>query len=261
MVSHQEAIELALKFNEVTDPARELESNEQKLRANDYIQDRGLLQRGAVDNLSHLDFFGDCYLKELQQLKANDTWLHIGPGNFCAEMDYFTSSLFPTHAKVVSNPYCLSQSPQAVANLEFLRLQKEFSCIHGVKFQDLPGVFPGRANLISDVFAAGSYDPDLFGFFQVASEFLVPGGMLAVVLATVSFDLADGSSVAPIEVYRSLRGFEVINSTENSGWVFRRTAEAFIKPRAELRSFVAANHDRQVAWPRRHYTILDEMTR
>ena len=47
-VSHREAIELALKFDEVTDTALELETNEQKLRANDYIQDRGLLQRGAV---------------------------------------------------------------------------------------------------------------------------------------------------------------------------------------------------------------------
>jgi hypothetical protein len=54
-VSHREAIELALKFDEVTDTALELETNEQKLRANDYIQDRGLLQRGAVDNLSHVD--------------------------------------------------------------------------------------------------------------------------------------------------------------------------------------------------------------
>ncbi len=60
MVSHREAVELVLKFNEVTDSDQELESNERKLRANDYIQDRGLLKRGAVDNLSHLDFFGDC---------------------------------------------------------------------------------------------------------------------------------------------------------------------------------------------------------
>lgn len=258
MVSHQEAKELVLKFNEVTDTALELKSNEEKLRANDYIQDRGLLQRGAVDNLSHLDFFGECYLESLQQLREDDTWLHIGPGNFCAEMDYFTSPLFSTHAKVVSNPYCLSQSPQAVANLEFLRRQPEFTCIDGIKFQDLRGVFSGRSKLISDVFAAGSYDPDLFGFFQVASELLVSGGMLAVVLATVSFDLADGSSISPVEVYRGLRGFEVVNSTENSGWLFRRTDEAFIKPRAELASFVAADHDRQVAWPRRHYRILGE---
>jgi hypothetical protein len=117
-----------------------------------------------------------------------------------------------------------------------------------------------RAKLISDVFAAGSYDPDLFGFFQVASEILVPGGMLAVVLATVSFDSVDGSSIAPVDVYRSLRGFEVINSTENSGWVFRRTDEAFLKPKAELTSFVAANRDRQVAWPRRRYTIFDTIS-
>jgi len=257
MVSHQEAKELVLKFNEVTDTALELESNEHKLRANDYIQDRGLLQRGAVDNLSHLDFFGDCYIQALQQLGKDDTWLHIGPGNFCAEMDYFTSPLFSAHAKVVSNPYCLSQSSQAVTNLEFLRGQPEFTCIDGIKFQDLRGEFWGRANLISDVFAAGSYDPDLFGFFQVASELLVPGGMLAVVLATVSFDLADGSPISPGEVYRGLRGFEVINSTENSGWIFRRTDEAFVKPRAELASFVAANHDRRVAWPRRRYVVLD----
>jgi len=260
MVSHREAIELALQFNEVTDAAFELESNERKLRANDYIQDRGLLQRGAVDNLCHLDFFGDCYLQALQQLTEDDTWLHIGPGNFCAEMDYFTSPLFLRHAKVVSNPYCLSQSSQAVVNLEFLRRHKEFSCIDGIKFQDLRGVIPNKAKLISDVFAAGSYDPDLFGFFQVASELLVPGGMLAVVLATVSFDSANGSSILPIEVYRSLRGFEVINSTENSGWVFRRTDEAFIKPRAELASFVAANHDRKIAWPRRRYVLLTEIS-
>jgi hypothetical protein len=48
MVSHQEAKELVLKFNEVTDTALELEQNEHKLRANDYIQDRGLLQRGGL---------------------------------------------------------------------------------------------------------------------------------------------------------------------------------------------------------------------
>lgn len=257
MVSHQEAKDLVLKFNEVTDTALELQSNELKLRANDYIQDRGLLQRGAVDNLSHLDFFGECYIQALRQLGKDDTWLHIGPGNFCAEMDYFTLPLFSTHAKIVSNPYCLSQSSQAVTNLEFLNRQPQFTCIDGIKFQDLRGVFSGRAKLISDVFAAASYDPDLFGFFHAASELLAPGGMLAVVLATVSFDLADESSISSGEVYRGLRGFEVINSTDNSGWVFRRTDEGFIKPRAELVSFVAANHDRRVAWPRRHYRILD----
>jgi hypothetical protein len=207
--------------------------------------------------LSHVDFFGDCYLQALQQLRQDETWLHIGPGNFCAEVDYFTSPLFSTHAKVVSNAYCLSQTPQAVDNLEFLRRQGGFRCIDGIKFQDLQGVFADKATLISDVFAAGSYDPDLFGFFQVASELLVPGGMLAVVLATVSFDALNGSSTAPDEVYRSMRGFELINSTQNSGWVFRRTNEAFIKPRAELSSFVAANHERKVAWPRRRYTIVD----
>jgi hypothetical protein len=260
MVSHREARELVLKFNEVTDAALELESNERKLRANDYIQDRGLLKRGAVDNLSHVDFFGDCYLQALQQLGKDDTWLHIGPGDFNAEIDYFTSPVFSTHAKVVSNPYCLSQNPQAIANLEILRRHEGFRCIDGIKFQDLPGVFPVRVKLISDVFAAGSYDPDLFGFLHVASEILVPGGMLAVVLATVSFDSVDGSSIAAVDVYRSLKGFEVINSTENSGWVFRRTDEAFIKPKAELTSFVAANRDRQVAWPRRRYTIFDTIS-
>lgn len=257
MVSHREAIDLVLKFDEFTDTALELESNEQKLRANDYIQDRGLLQRGAVDNLSHVDFFGDGYLQALRQLKQDETWLHIGPGNFCAELDYFTSPVFSTHAKVVSNAYCLSQAPQAVANLEFLRRQRGFRCIDGIKFQDLRGAFADKATLISDVFAAGSYDPDLFGFFQVASELLVPGGMLAVVLATVSFDAANGSSMPPAEVYRSMRGFELINSTQNSGWIFRRTDETFIKPRAELSAFVAANHGRKVAWPRRRYTIVD----
>ena len=260
MVSHREAIELALKFDEVTDTALELESNERKLRANDYIQDRGLLQRGAVDNLSHVDFFGDCYLQALQQLRQDETWLHIGPGNFCAELDYFTSPLFSTHAKVVSNAYCLSQTPQAEDNLEFLRRQRGFRCIDGMKFQDLRSVFADKAKLISDVFAAGSYDPDLFGFFQAASELLVTGGMLAVVLATVSFDSANGLPISPAEVYRSMRGFELINSTENSGWVFRRTDEAFIKPSAKLSSFVAANHERKVAWPRRRYTILDMMS-
>ncbi len=81
----------------------------------------------------------------------------------------------------------------------------------------MPGLFPAKAKLISDVFAAGSYDPDLFGFFQVASEILVPCGMLAVVLATVSFDSVEGSSIAPVDVYRRIKGFEVIHSTENSG--------------------------------------------
>ena len=256
MVSHKEAIDLALKFNEVTDTSQELESNERKLRANDYIQDRGILKRGAVDNMSHLDFFGDCYLQALQQLREDDTWLHIGPGDFYAEVDYFTSSLFSTHAKVVSNAYCLSQNPQAVSNLEFLSRHREFRCIDGIKFQDLRGVLPLRVKLLSDVFAAGSYDPDLFGFFQAASELLVPGGILAVVLATVSFDSEDGSSIPPIQVFRSLSGFELINATENSGWVFQRNHGDFIKPKAELASFVASDHNRKIAWPRRSYTIF-----
>jgi hypothetical protein len=257
MSSHGEAKERALKFNEATDTALELESNERKLRANDYVQDRGIFQRGAADNLNHLDFFGECYLQALQQLNEDDTWLHIGPGNFCAEVDYFTSPLFLTHARVVSNVYCLSQSPQAVTNLEFLKRHEKFNCIEGVKFQDLRDVFPVRAKVISDVFAAGSYDHDLFGFFQVASELLVPGGMLAVVLATVSFNSLNGASKSASEVYQSLKGFEVINSTENSGWVFRRTDEAFVKPRAELVSFVAADPNKQIAWPIRRYKIFD----
>jgi hypothetical protein len=255
MGSHREALENALKFNEVTDTALELESNERRLRANNYVQDRGLVRRGVVDNLSHLDFFGDCYLQEMQRLNEDDTWLHIGPGDFYAEVDYFTSTLFSTHAKVVSNAYYLSKSSQAVTNLKFLRQHKNFSCIDGIKFQDLRGVSPIRAKLISDVFAAGSYDHDLFGFFEAASELLVPGGMLAVVLASVSFCSLSGASIPDSEVYRSLKGFEVINSTENSGWVFRRTNEAFVKPRAELASFVAADHDKKIAWPLRSYTI------
>lgn len=259
MGSHGEATERALKFNEVTDTALELESNERKLRANDYVQDRGIFQRGAADNLNHVDFFGGCYLEALKQLNEDDTWLHIGPGNFCAEVDYFTSPLFPTHAKVVSNVYCLSQSPQALTNLEFLKRHDKFRCISGVKFQDLRHVHPVKARLISDVFAAGSYDPDLFGFFQAASEHLVPGGMLAVVLATVSFNLPNGASIPATDVYRGLKGFELVNATENSGWVFRRTNEEFVKPRAELASFVAADGGKQIAWPIRRYILSDKV--
>jgi hypothetical protein len=259
MGSHQQAIQNILQFNEVTDTTQELESNERRLRANNYVQDRGIVRRGMADNLNHQDFFGECYLQEMQKLNENDTWLHIGPGNFYAEVDYFTSPLFTTHAKVVSNVYCLSESVDATTNLEFLKTKGSFSCIDGVKFQDLRDVSVIRANLISDVFAAGSYDQDLFGFFEAASEFLVPGGMLAVVLATVSFDSAEGASVEESKVYGSIRGFEVINHTENSGWVFRRTSEPFVKPRAELKSFVAADHDKKIAWPIRSYRIFSSV--
>jgi hypothetical protein len=258
MGSHREAIENALKFNEVTDTALELESNERRLRANKYVQDRGIVRRGVADNLNHQDFFGDCYLQEMQRLNEDDIWLHIGPGDFYAEVDYFTSPLFSTHAKVVSNAYYLSESSQAVTNLEFLRRHKNFSCIDRIKFQDLRNEYTIKAKLISDVFAAGSYDHELFGFFEVASELLVPGGMLAVVLATVSFYSESGASILDSEVYRNLKGFEVINSTENSGWVFRRTKEVFVRPRAVLASFVAADHDKKIAWPLRSYTIFDK---
>ena len=260
MGSHREAAARALQFNEVTDTAVEAQLNEQTLRDNDYPQDRGIFQRGAADNLNHIDFFGDCYLHALHELCENDVWLHVGPGDFYAEVDYFTSPLFEKHAKVVSNAYCLSNSPESVTNLKLLgqfRRNGKLDIIDGIKFQDLRGSFPQKVKLISDVFAAGSYDEDLFGFFRVASELLLPGGILAVVLATVSFDSANGESISASDVYRSMKGFELINSTENNGWVFRRTNETFIGQKAEMISFVARNRAKGIMWPIRRYKIYD----
>lgn len=259
MVSHAEAAARALKFDEVTDLLAETHSNERRLRANDFAQDRGIFKRGAADNLNHIDFFGDSYLPTLKNLGEDDVWLHIGPGNFYAEVDYFSSPLFTKHAKVISNSYCLSDSPDAVSNLAFLEQFKrdgKFDCIHGIKFQDLKDRFPYKATAISDVFAAGSYDQDLFGFFRTASELLLPHGMFAVVLATVSFNSVDGRSIPAPEIYQSMRAFELVNQTENNGWVFRRTNETFVEPRNELAYFAAANFDKGICWPIRRYNIL-----
>jgi len=85
MVDHAEAAAQALAFDEAIDELAETLSNERTLLANDFSQDRGIFKRGAGDNLSHVDFFGEFYLQALKDLGSNDVWLHVGPGDFNAE--------------------------------------------------------------------------------------------------------------------------------------------------------------------------------
>lgn len=238
-------------------PAEILE-NERALLTNDYPQDRGIFTRGSIDNTSHFDFFGDSYIDQLKNFTEQDLWLHVGPGDFHAEVDYFTSSLFSQHAHVVSNAYRLSESDVAKDNLKILQPFKEqgkFTCIGDIKFQELQYSYPGKATLISDVFAAASYDPDLFGVFKAASEILRPGGMFAVVLLSVTFKSLSGTPIPASEYYEGIKGFKIINHTDNGGWVFQRTNDTFDAPSIILLSFIARDKDKKVYWPMRKYQI------
>jgi len=258
MVNHTLAAKNASAVERATDLSTELSSNEQTLLANDYPQDRGIFKRGAIDNLNHIDFFGAPYLQFLRSLSQDDLFVHVGPGDFHAEVDYFSSPEFTPQANVLSNAYAQSNTPEALENMAFLKEFEDrgkFKCISGIKFQDLKIPLKGKAKLIADVFAAGSYDENVFGVFEAASEILVPGGMYAVVLASVNFESITGAPIPAAEIYKNIGGFELVHQTKNDGWVFRRTEDAFVAPKAETISFVARDRNKGIFWPVRHYRI------
>src|SRR5690606_4189884 len=177
--------------------------------------------------------FGDTFTSTLSRLGASDTWIDVGAGHGLALADYAERA--PGGARVVAVDLNADASRQAARFPE-----GRFRVVQGDVTRARVG---GKAQLLTDVFAAVSYGDAPDRVVRRYGELLEPGGRAMIFLeeqrnTVLSRDGRTGEDL--VGYLRRVKGFEVEDVrvfNEGTAVLMRRTKDPVKAPRLQLLEF------------------------
>lgn len=202
---------------------------------NTYTQSRGLLDVDPLKGQSYSAFLYQGFLSSLLNLKRHGIWVDSGPGAMTSILDYIKLKADDA-ARIVTISPRLSKIKVHFEDLIKLLSPERFFPIVGIKTEQVDQIPQGSIDLLSDVFAAGSYSdrPDLVLFNAI--KWLKVKGEAYITMTTNTFlsdESFDRTSAFPLfsrkkvtrrwrdrsflEIFKDMVGVDVMYSIKELG--------------------------------------------
>ena len=209
----------------------ELAENEHRVKENIFYTNRGFSD--------YKRFLGPSFISKLRSLKRDSHWIDLGAGNARAMREYFSSVWQGLWAEKPKMTAVVVEKPLDLSRLELAAFLSRIETTgNGGRFKYMSGRFlgdyhPGEiepADVVTDVYGAISYSPDLSGSVEQAGGMLKPGGQLFTIIQTrletigsregnvrnVIIRRPDGSEVDIADWLRQIQGLKLEVSKEKT---------------------------------------------